>query len=190
MISPSEFIPIAEESGLIVPIGTWALEEVCRQNSRWQRRRPAAGQGGGQYFGDAVWPARISWNRCRGALETFRLDPKYLEIEVTESMVMRDVATSSRQMARLREIGVSIAIDDFGTGYSSLSYLQNLPVEHAEDRSVVRAADCRGVDTPPLIQAVVALGHGLGMKVTAEGVETIDNFPFSGVSAATKFKVI
>jgi diguanylate cyclase (GGDEF)-like protein/PAS domain S-box-containing protein len=167
---PAQFIPVAEDSGMIVPIGSWALAEACRQASAWQ--------------GDGCPKFKVAVNVsatqfCRSdfvdtvaqALSHSKLDPATLELELTESVVMRDVEESARQMDRLRALGVSIAIDDFGTGYSSLSYLRRLPIDALKiDRSFLEEVE-KDSNTIPLIQAIVTLAHGLGLSVVAEGVE-------------------
>jgi diguanylate cyclase (GGDEF)-like protein/PAS domain S-box-containing protein len=169
-IPPNRFIPIAEESGLIAAISNWVLEEACAQNRRWQ-------VGG-------FAPVRIAVNIPASlfsrsdlvsvvarVLCNHKLDSPFLELELTESAIMQDVAGSINQMSRLRALGVRIAIDDFGTGYSSLSYLQSLPVDNLKiDQSFLRVLDETG-RTGPVIQAIVDLAHGLGLTVTAEGVE-------------------
>jgi diguanylate cyclase (GGDEF)-like protein/PAS domain S-box-containing protein len=169
--SPRQFIPVAEESGMIVPIGSWALAEACRQNVAWQKA-------GGARVKVAVNVSATQF--CRAdfvetvaqTLAQSGLDPALLELELTEGVVMRDLEESARQMDRLRALGVSIAIDDFGTGYSSLSYLRRLPIDSLKiDRSFLKEMD-RDANTMPLVQAIVTLAHGLGLTVVAEGVET------------------
>jgi diguanylate cyclase (GGDEF)-like protein/PAS domain S-box-containing protein len=169
--SPGQFIPVAEESGMIVPIGLWALGEACRQNVAWQKA-------GGARVKVAVNVSATQFSRTdfvesvAQALAKSGLDPALLELELTESVVMRDPEESARQMDRLRALGVSIAIDDFGTGYSSLSYLRRLPIDSLKiDRSFLKEID-RDANTIPLVRAIVALAHGLGLTVVAEGVET------------------
>ncbi|THF67728.1 EAL domain-containing protein [Deinococcus sp. Arct2-2] len=173
-LSPATFIPIAEESGLIVsPVGEWVLTEACRQNVAWQRA--------------GLPPVRVSVNvsalqfsredfveTVAAALASSGLEGHWLELELTETLVMRRVSDSARQLARLRELGVSIAIDDFGTGHSSLAYLRQLPIDTLKiDRSFVSGLDdSPSGGTRPLIQAMIAMGHALGLTVVAEGVET------------------
>jgi len=170
-VSPARFIPVAEESGLIREMGAWALGEACQQARRWQ----AAGRP----------PSRMAVNvsaiqlsapgfleTVRQALEQTRLEPASLELEITESVLLRDVDEFVRKLRDLRQLGVRISVDDFGTGYSSLSYLQSLPLDTVKlDRSFVQALK-NSRSGLPLVQAVVAMAHGLGLWVTAEGVET------------------
>ncbi len=171
VISPSQFIPVAEESGLIVEIGAWVLEEACRQTVAWR-------QAGYEPVKVAVNVSPVQFARAdfvetvAQVLSHSGLDPSFLELELTESVVMRDFEESSRQMERLRALGASISIDDFGTGYSSLSYLRRLPIDTIKiDRSFVKELDVDS-NTMPLVQAIVSLAHGLGLDVVAEGVES------------------
>ena len=172
-MSPEKYIPIAEESGLIIPLGNWVLEEVCRQSRTW--------------INQGLPPIRVAVNVSplqltrfdfsrfvMEKLEQFRLSPKLLELEVTESTVMPDKGDAPHQIAMLARLGLKFAIDDFGTGYSSLGRLHELPVEQLKiDRSFIeRIAEPRG--TYPIVQAMITLAHNLGMKVVAEGVETAE----------------
>jgi diguanylate cyclase (GGDEF)-like protein/PAS domain S-box-containing protein len=168
---PAKFIPIAEESGLIVPIGDWALREACRQNKAWQ---------------DAGLPpiavcVNVSARQFREnhivsavaqALAESALEPKYLELELTESLVMQDVDRAIETMKELRALGVRLSIDDFGTGYSSLSALKRFPVERLKiDRSFIRDLP-DDEDDCAVASAIISLGQKLNLKVIAEGVET------------------
>jgi EAL domain-containing protein (putative c-di-GMP-specific phosphodiesterase class I) len=140
-ISPDKFIPIAEETGLIVPIGNWLLEQACRQLVAWRRRgferlRVAINVSTLQ-FEREDWIQKIS-----DALQASGLPASCLELELTESVVMRNCESAAKRLAQLRALGVSSAIDDFGTGYSSLKYLQNLPIDTLKiDQSFVRNLD-------------------------------------------------
>ena len=170
LLEPARFIPVAEESGLIVPVGEWALEEACRQNEAWRRAGFAplivavnlsARQFQHQRIEDVT--ARI--------LRRTGLDPTQLELEVTESLALQDPDAISKTLGDLRDMGVSCSIDDFGTGYSGLSYLTRFPVDTLKiDKSFV--ATIEQSDDSPIVVAVIALAHGLGLKVVAEGVET------------------
>jgi diguanylate cyclase (GGDEF)-like protein len=171
MIPPSRFIPIAEESGLIVPIGDWVLRQVCRQSVEWRQ------QTGGQ-LKVAINVSALQFNRIDFAdnvariLAETEIDPSFVELELTESLVMNNVEDSSRQMKSLKVLGVHIAVDDFGTGYSSLSYLHRLPIDTLKiDRSFVeKIADMDG--TRPIVETIMSLAKSLGMQTVAEGVET------------------
>lgn len=170
-VGASRFIPIAEESGMIIPIGAWVLNEVCRQVASWQALglRPVR-------VAINVSPLQFSRpefvDTVSTALRQSGLPPQCLELELTESMIMRDVDSAARRMSQLRDVGVSIAIDDFGTGYSSLSYLRRLPVDTLKiDQSFVAELGSTGTALP-LIHTIVVLAHNIGLTVVAEGVES------------------
>ena len=175
-VPPLTFIPVAEESGLIIPIGAWVLEEACRQAAAWLKAgfpigriavNISARQLGQSGFMEGV----------RSALERSGLSPDYLELELTETALMYSFGDCMHRLHGLRELGVSVAIDDFGTGYSSLSYLQRLPVSRVKiDQSFIHGITDRSQETLPLIQAIVDLAHGLSLTVIAEGVETERQF--------------
>lgn len=169
-VSPAVFIPVAEESGLIVPIGRWVLEEACRQRALWGikmgRGRVAVNVSGVQF-------ARPDFaEQVASALENTGLAPELLDLELTESVVMLDLEKTAHHMSVLRNLGVSISMDDFGTGYSSLSYLQRLPFQAVKiDQSFVR--EIRSArDRPPLVSSIIGMARALGKQVIAEGVET------------------
>lgn len=177
LIPPDSFISIAEETGLIIPIGQWILQEACRQNSAWQQA--------------GLLPISISVNlspiqfRHAGlvqsvadALQQANLHPACLELELTESFVMHDAERINVAMQALKALGVDIAVDDFGTGYSSLSYLKRFPVDRLKvDKSFVRDIDS-DPDDAAIVRAIITLGHALGLKVVAEGVETRAHLEF------------
>ena len=171
-LPPMHFIPLAEETGLIVPIGAWVMKEACRQAAAWQRAglqpvKVAVNVSALQfYFADVV-------QLVRECLAQSGLAANYLEIELTESLVMRNSEESLRQIRELRELGVTVAIDDFGTGYSSLSYLHKLPVDSLKiDRSFLEHSDARS--RAAFVQAITMLAHNLGLSVVAEGIENIE----------------
>jgi diguanylate cyclase (GGDEF)-like protein/PAS domain S-box-containing protein len=170
LVPPDRFIPIAEESGLIVPIGNWVLREVCRQGEEWRREglvvdRIAVNVSPLQFM-------RMDFSRhVREVLEELGMSPSCLEIEMTETTVMRNLEDVARQMRDLAELGVQFSVDDFGTGYSSLRHLHQLPIQTLKiDRSFIeRVTDPGG--TAALVQAILSLAHNLGLQVVAEGVE-------------------
>jgi diguanylate cyclase (GGDEF)-like protein len=171
MISPMDFIPIAEETGLIVPIGTWVVQEACRQGRAWldQNLNPnlfiSVNVSSRQLDGPAL-PEIV-----RQSLRQSGLSPAHLKLEITESAVMRDFELTMKLLKRLKEIGVGLSLDDFGTGYSSLSLLRRLPVDTLKvDRSFVTAmtVDASGVK---MVEAILQLARLFDLKVVAEGIE-------------------
>jgi diguanylate cyclase len=173
LIGPSSFIPLAEQTGLIVPLDAWVLREACRQARIWLAES-------GINFKVAVNLSMMQF-RCPDALETIvsavnatGLDPRSLEIELTESALMIDPDKSATVLKLLRSMGITIAIDDFGTGYSSLSYLRRLPIDKLKiDRSFIRDLPTSQTDES-IVRAIVSLAHSVGLQVVAEGVETAE----------------
>lgn len=170
LIQPDQFIPLAEECGLINEIGAWVLREACRQCAEWQRNGLPA-------LRVAVNVAATQFRRgdlldvIRGALAAAALEPRFLEIELTESAVMTNPEESAVILEELSRMGVLVSVDDFGTGYSSINYLRRFPIDKLKiDRSFVRDLDCE-VDAS-IVQAIISLAHSLKLKVVAEGVET------------------
>jgi len=173
LIAPLEFIPIAEETGLIIPLGLWVLEEACRHAAAWQLLYPSKP------------PLQVSVNLSprqfehadlltdvQRALEQAGLPPTSLRLEVTEGVIMRDTESSIRTLQKLKKLGIRLAIDDFGTGYSSLSYLKMLPLDVLKiDRSFVRGIG-QNAEDDAIVQAIISLAKSLGLAVTAEGIET------------------
>ncbi|MCI3925184.1 EAL domain-containing protein [Paenibacillus sp. TRM 82003] len=176
LVSPGEFIPIAEETGLIVPLSEWVIREACMQNRSWQQ--------------DGLPPIPVSVNlsvrqflqpnlteRVASILEETGLEPKYLELEVTESMTM-DVEFSTAALMSLKELGLRISIDDFGTGYSSLNYLKSFPVDKLKiDRSFVRDI-MEDPNDAAIVRTIITMAHHLNQTVIAEGVETVEQLDY------------
>jgi len=177
MISPGEFIPVAEETGLIEHIGTWVLRRSCEQNKEWQDK--------------GLPPVKVSVNvsarqfRARQLIDTVvgilaetGLAPKWLELEITESMLMNDVESAVRKMTAIRELGIGLSIDDFGTGYSSLSYLGRFPITTLKiDRAFIADVDTNP-KTAEIARAIIGLSRGLNLEVVAEGAEVADHVNF------------
>ncbi|MFK8253838.1 putative bifunctional diguanylate cyclase/phosphodiesterase [Ancylobacter sp. sgz301288] len=173
MVSPGEFIPVAEEMGLIVDIGAWVVREACRECARWPSDVSVAVNLSPLQFRRANVEAMV-----RDALTASGLPPHRLEIEITETVLLQDTAATRRTLRRLRNLGVRIALDDFGTGYSSLSYLQAFPLNKVKiDRSFLLGveADRRAMK---LLRGVARLSVELGMSVVVEGVETQEQLAF------------
>ena len=176
LIFPTQFVPIAEDSGIIVPIGRWVMREACREARSWiDAGRPMA---------VAVNVSAIELrdpdflDHVCSALQESRLEPRYLELELTESVLMQHTESTASVLQALRNMGVQIAIDDFGTGYSSLSYLQKFPVDTLKvDQSFIHEITALP-DCAPIVSAVISMGKSLNHRVIAEGVETLEQFSF------------
>jgi predicted signal transduction protein with EAL and GGDEF domain/ActR/RegA family two-component response regulator len=177
LLAPAEFIGAAEESGLIVPIGRWVVDTACAQVAQWHRRGHRA-----LFVAINVSPLEIRRGNVienvRHALATSTLEPRYLEIELTETLIMDGADSFIRSLNALKDIGITIAIDDFGTGYSSLSYLKRFPVDKVKiDRIFIRDIVTE-TDDAAIVQAIIAMSHHLQLRVTAEGVETEEQASF------------
>jgi EAL domain-containing protein (putative c-di-GMP-specific phosphodiesterase class I) len=184
-VPPSRFVPLAEETDLIIPLGDWVLDHVCLQMKRW--------------LDQGLPPMRVSVNlssrqfRTGNVVETVGaalaaadLDPRYLDVELTEGTIISDVAQTRRALERLREMGVTVSIDDFGTGYSSLGYLTQLPIDTLKiDRSFI-AESLVGPDAGVISSAIIGLAKSLGLEVVAEGVETEEQLAFLQELGCTK----
>jgi EAL domain-containing protein (putative c-di-GMP-specific phosphodiesterase class I) len=170
-VSPTEFIPLAESTGLINTIGHWVVENVCQQLKIWH-------DAGIDYLTTSVNLSALEFNRpdlittITHALENNNLEPKYLELELTESMIMQDLNNAIFTINELQSLGVRIAIDDFGTGYSSLFYLKNLPVNTLKiDRYFIHNV-AQDTQKSAITKALIEMAHNMNMQVIAEGVET------------------
>ncbi|HEV7809282.1 MAG TPA: diguanylate cyclase, partial [Candidatus Limnocylindrales bacterium] len=172
LIPPLAFIPLAEETGLIIPIGRWVIETACRQARRWLEELPDAPLVMSVNLSARQFAQPSLADDIRTVLEATGLPAERLELEITESVLLDEGEDSGRTLQALRNLGVRLVLDDFGTGYSSLSYLRRLPLDTLKiDRSFVEGIDADGSNLP-IVQAVIALAHGLGIEVVAEGIET------------------
>jgi diguanylate cyclase (GGDEF)-like protein len=171
LVPPSEFIPVAEEIGLIVPLGAWVIHQACRDAATWpQHIGVAVNLSSLQFKGLALIRTVVS------ALDAAALSPARLELEITESALLADCESTIATLKHLRDLGVRIAMDDFGTGYSSLRYLQSFPFDKIKiDRGFMKNLGEKSVCSA-IVRAVAALGAELGMTITAEGVETLEQF--------------
>jgi len=166
-VPPSEFIPLAEEMGLIVPLGEWVLREACKEAARWPDPIKVAVNLSPVQFRNRGLVTTVTT-----ALAAARLSPRRLEVEITEAVLLQDDVAIVTMLHQLRALGVRIAMDDFGTGYSSLSYLRSFPFDKIKiDRSFLKDID-RNRDSAVIIKAIASLGTSLGIETTAEGVET------------------
>jgi EAL domain-containing protein (putative c-di-GMP-specific phosphodiesterase class I) len=175
LISPAAFVPLAEQTGLIVPIGRWVLEEACRRVQAWQPNDVEAAA--------MVVSVNLSARQLQEPglaaevdriLKATGLPASRLKLEITESMAMQHAAVAARMLGELKMLGVQIAMDDFGTGYSSLAYLDQFPLDCLKiDRSFVASLGHHG-DRRAIVQAIIALGRSFHLSITAEGIETND----------------
>ncbi len=171
VVPPNRFIPVAEETGLILPLGEWVLRTACKEFAAVKRNLGRdivlAVNVSPRQFQQKEWPQIV-----RSALDDSGLDPGNLEIEITESMLMQNLVESAEMLRALRRLGVKVVVDDFGTGYSSLSYLTRFPIDKLKiDRSFVRDLTTDAADAA-IINAIIAMAHSLNLSVVAEGVET------------------
>jgi diguanylate cyclase (GGDEF)-like protein/PAS domain S-box-containing protein len=179
LVSPGEFIPVAEDSGLIVPIGTWVLREACRQLAAWRREHPAAA--------DLKLRVNLSARQVaqpglidvvRAALDDHGVDPASLGLEITEGLLLQDSDAVGATLTGLKGLGIALVLDDFGTGYSSLSYLKRFPIDQLKiDRSFVFELEERE-ENRALVTAIVGMAGALGLSVVPEGVETEGQLAF------------
>ncbi len=166
-IAPSTFIPLAEESGLIIPMGEWILREACREAASWPRKLQIAIN---------LSPVQFRHGDLAGLVHSILLEtglsPRRIELEITEGVLIGDFSRAVSILRRLKALGVRIAMDDFGTGYSSLSYLQAFPFDKIKiDQAFIANLD-QNPQSAAIIRAVIGLGHGLALPIVAEGVET------------------
>jgi EAL domain-containing protein (putative c-di-GMP-specific phosphodiesterase class I) len=177
LIGPDQFVPIAEDCGMIRPIGRWVVQEACRQAQAWQvaglRPIPVSVNVSGVEFRNKDFLKNIV-----DILKETCLDPRYLEIELTESVLMAQIENTNIVLRALKNLGVQVAIDDFGTGWSSLSYLRHFPIDALKvDKSFVQEITSVS-SAAPIVSAVISLGRSLKHRVVAEGVETRDQLAF------------
>ncbi|MBT8764456.1 EAL domain-containing protein [Desulfohalobiaceae bacterium Ax17] len=171
LVPPDEFIPVAEETGLIYEIGQWVINDVCSTLKRWQARGQNDFHVAVNLSAQQFWFGDIT-REVHEAVKREGISPKFLELELTESMIMRDVKKSVQILNQLKAIGFKIAVDDFGTGYSSLAYLKRFPLDLLKiDRSFIEEFTS-SEDAQVIVKTIIFLGHSLGLKVIAEGVET------------------
>jgi diguanylate cyclase (GGDEF)-like protein len=187
LLPPSDFIPLAEETGLIVSVGQWVLHEACRQNKVWQK--------------EGLAPLRVAVNlsarqlqqqdlvaNIASVLREIDLDPQWLELEITESVVMQNASEAIDVLGRLKRMGIQISIDDFGTGYSSLSYLRRFPLNTLKiDASFIQDISSDNNDAT-IVQAIVGLAHSLKLQVVAEGVENEAQLRFVKASGSDQYQ--
>jgi EAL domain-containing protein (putative c-di-GMP-specific phosphodiesterase class I) len=176
-VPPSDFIPVAEETGLIVPMGEYVLKTACAQNKAWQQA--------------GYPPLRMSVNlsarqlQQQNIIETIKrvldetgLNPKWLGLEITEGAALKDLGLTVKTVQKLRDMGIEVSLDDFGTGYSSLNYLKQLPIDVLKiDKSFIHSAKA-GWNEDTIIRAVILLAHSMNINVVAEGVETGEQFEY------------
>jgi len=181
LLSPVKFVPVAEEMGLIIPIGEWVLRTACQQNKAWQRAGFPPLRVSVNVSGRQIYPANLL-QTVKDALTDSGLNPNYLELELTESMLISEEDNQKDSILavlnELKAMGVLIAIDDFGTGYSSLSYLKRFPVNTLKiDRSFIRDIG-KNEDDAAITSAIIAMAHSLRLTVVAEGVENLEQLTF------------
>ncbi len=177
LVPPDDFIPLAEETGLILAIGNWVIEQACKQWISWRTQHQQSLRVSVNLSANQLRDHGLV-ERIAGLMAQYAVPAGALELELTESVAMQDPAASIRTMRRLSEIGVSLAVDDFGTGYSSLSYLKMLPIQRLKlDRSFVKDIET-DADDRAICSATIALAHSLGLEVVAEGVESQEQNSF------------
>ena len=176
-VSPGTFIPVAEESGHIIPLGYWVLDQVCQTLKTWEQmelpRVPVSVNVSARQFQQPDFHKRVAQ-----ILATHNIDPSLIEIELTEGLVMEDSEAAQMELLRLKRIGLRISIDDFGTGYSCLSYLRRFPIDVLKiDRSFIMEIGV-SQDGESIIDAIISLARSLRLETVAEGVETTEQLNF------------
>jgi EAL domain-containing protein (putative c-di-GMP-specific phosphodiesterase class I) len=179
LVYPQDFINVAEETGLIIPIGVWVFGAVCKQNALWQKHanfpvklRISVNLSARQFN------AKNLLSSIRTLLKETNLSGEYITVELTETLIMQDIGYSGLVMKELKDLGISISIDDFGTGYSSLNYLRRFPIDILKiDKSFI-ADVTNKTDEAAIVNAIIAMAHSLKMKVIAEGVENLGQYYF------------
>jgi diguanylate cyclase (GGDEF)-like protein/PAS domain S-box-containing protein len=176
-IAPSDFIPLTEETGMIIPIGEWVLRQVCKDMHEWEKK------------GIALFPVSINLSAVQfrdfnlikiidTVLNQSQIDPKYIDLEITESMLMDDIQNTLKMMNQIKKLGVSLSIDDFGVGYSSLKYLKQFPVDTLKiDKSFIDEVPASRGDCA-IVKTIIDLAHNLNMKIVAEGIEKPEQAKF------------
>jgi diguanylate cyclase (GGDEF)-like protein/PAS domain S-box-containing protein len=175
LLIPEDFLPVAEDTGIIIPIGHWVLQEACAQMRAWQDELSPSEN---MFISVNISPVEFGdpgfFGHVCQVLESTRLDPRALKLEITEHVLIKNSKKAYEILTRLRDIGIQLSIDDFGTGYSSFSYLHQFPFDILKiDRSFIRRLDKRG-NSLEIVKAIVSLAHNLGMMVVAEGSETLN----------------
>jgi EAL domain-containing protein (putative c-di-GMP-specific phosphodiesterase class I) len=187
LLPPAQFIPLAEDLRLVIPIGEWVLATACRQLKQWHLG-PLPGIRVAvnlslRHFQDAGLPDAVAT-----LLRDLDLDPRYLDLEITESAAMQNVEQTVDTLAALRRLGVRISMDDFGTGQASLAHVKKLPIDCLKiDRDFVRDIDS-GATGKAIVKAIIDLAHGLRLAVIAEGVETDQQFQFLAAQACDEYQ--
>ncbi len=181
LVPPAEFIPVAEETGLIIPLGEWVIRQACMEAARWPEPVKVAVNLSPVQLRSSNLVEAVS-----SALKASGLAPGRLELEITETVLLQDSAGTLAKLHQLRELGARISMDDFGTGYSSLSYLRRFPFDKIKiDRSFIRDLS-KHEDSIAIVRAVAALGKSLGMATTAEGVETAEQLERVRIEGCTE----
>ncbi|MEW9699371.1 EAL domain-containing protein [Paenibacillus sp. SI8] len=176
LVMPGEFIPVAEDTGMIVPMTRWLLKEVCLQNKEWQDRG-LVHAGISVNMSIRIFESHALYDMVQEALEVSGLPGRYLEVEITESIAMNNVIDTIQQLHTIRELGVKVALDDFGTGYSSLGSLDELPLDTLKiDQAFIRKSELPSKQA--IISSIIAIATNLNMEVVAEGVETMEQIEF------------